>query len=148
MKKYLILLVGLVLVGCNSTNNYANKKTVISNMADFLKVNESVCSQYKSSETKLYGCGSAISSDFNLSISKALLDAKIFVADSLSNSIVKNETSSINEDSKGITRKYDSNEKSQIFETSLTNYKVVYQKTFQQSGRFRTYIVVEYSLDT
>ena len=93
-------------------------------------------------------CLSSISSDFNLSISKALLDAKVFVADSLSNSIVKNETSSINEDSKGITRKYDSNEKSQIFETSLTNYKVVYQKTFQQSGRFRTYIVVEYSLDT
>lgn len=146
--KYVIIIVGFILAGCASKNTIADKTTVINNIGDFLKVNESVCSKYKSTDKVLYGCGSATSSDFNLSVSKALLDAKVFVADTLSNSIVKNETSSINEDSKGITRKYDSHEKTQIFETSLTKYKVVYQKTFTQSGRYRSYVVIEYQLNT
>lgn len=146
--KYLILILGLLLANCTSTN-YADNKTVINDMSDFLKVNESVCSKYKSSDKVLYGCGSAVSSDFNLSVSKALLDAKVFVADTLSNSIVKNESSNIKEDTKnGIVRNYDSNEKSQIFETSLSKYKVVYQKTFQQSGKFRSYVVIEYNLNS
>ena len=62
--KYLTILIGLLLVGCNSTNNYANKKTVISNMSDFLKVNESVCSKYKSTDKIIYGCGTSTSKDF------------------------------------------------------------------------------------
>jgi len=149
MKKYLILLVGLVLVGCNSTNNYANKKTVISNMSDFLKVNESVCSKYKSSDKKLYGCGTSTSKDFELAKAKALLQAKVIVSDSLSNSIIKSENQKIKEDTKsGITREYTSNETNQIFETNLNNYKIVYDKTFVQSGKYRSYIVIEYKLDS
>ena len=51
MKIILAILLGLILVGC-SQSNYAQKKTVISNMSDFLKVNEAVCSKYKSTDKK------------------------------------------------------------------------------------------------
>lgn len=148
MKKILILIIGLALVGC-SQSNYANKKTVISNMTDFLKVNESVCSKYKSSDKKIYGCGTSTSKDFEIAKSKALLNAKVIVSDSLSNSIIKNENQKVKEDTKnGVTREYSSNETNQIFETNLNNYKIVYDKTFVQSGKYRSYIVIEYTLDS
>jgi len=47
MKIIIIITVGLILAGC-AQSNYASKKTVISNMNDFVKVNESVCGKYKS----------------------------------------------------------------------------------------------------
>ena len=148
MKKVIVLLIGLILTGC-AQSNYASKKTVISNMTDFLKVNESVCGKYKSSEKKLYGCGTSTSKDFEIAKSKALLNAKVIVSDSLSNSIIKNENQKVKEDTKnGVTREYSSNETNQIFETNLNNYKIVYDKTFVQAGKYRSYIVIEYKLDT
>ena len=148
MKKIIILLIGLILTGC-AQSNYASKKTVISNMTDFLKVNESVCGKYKSSEKKLYGCGTSTSKDFEIAKSKALLNAKVIVSDSLSNSIIKNENQKVKEDTKnGVTREYSSNETNQIFETNLNNYKIVYDKTFVQAGKYRSYIVIEYKLDS
>ncbi len=148
MKSMLVLLVGVMLVGCSQTN-YAKKKTTISNMSEFLKVNESVCSQFKSTSKKIYGCGTATSKDFELSKSKSLLNAKILVSDSLSNSLIKTENQKIKEDTKnGIVREYTSNETNQIFETNLNNYRIVYDKTFVQSGKYRSYIVIEYVLES
>ena len=148
MKSLLVLLVGVMLVGCSQTN-YAKKKTTISNMSEFLKVNESVCSQFKSTSKKIYGCGTATSKDFELSKSKSLLNAKILVSDSLSNSLIKSENQKIKEDTKnGIVREYTSNETNQIFETNLNNYRIVYDKTFVQSGKYRSYIVIEYVLES
>ena len=74
MKIILAILLGLILVGC-SQSNYAQKKTVISNMSDFLKVNEAVCSKYKSTDKKIYGWGTSTSKDFELSKAKSLLQA-------------------------------------------------------------------------
>ena len=148
MKSILVLLVGVMLVGCSQTN-YAKKKTTISNMSEFLKVNESVCSQFKSTSKKIYGCGTATSKDFELSKSKSLLNAKILVSDSLSNSLIKSENQKVKEDTKnGIVREYTSNETNQIFETNLNNYRIVYDKTFVQSGKYRSYIVIEYVLES
>lgn len=141
------MIAGLVLSNC-SPQSYAQKKTVISNMSDFLKVNESVCNKYKSNNKKLYGCGTSTSKDFELAKSKALLQAKVLVSDTLSNSIIKSENQKVKEDSKnGITREYSSNETNQIFETNLSNYRIVYDKTFVESGRYRSYIVIEYDID-
>ena len=148
MKSLLVLLVGVMLVGC-SQSNYAKKKTTISNMSEFLKVNESVCSQFKSTSKKIYGCGTSTSKDFELSKSKALLSAKIIVSDSLSNSLIKSENQKVKEDTKnGIVREYTSNETNQIFETNLNNYRIVYDKTFVHSGKYRSYVVIEYILES
>ena len=146
MKYLIIIFVGLSLTNCSQ--NYAQKKTVISNMSDFLKVNEAVCSKYKSTDKKIYGCGTSTSKDFELAKAKALLQAKVIVSDSLSNSIIKSENQKVKEDTKsGIVREYTSNETNQIFETNLNNYRIVYDKTFVQSGKYRSYIVIEYNLD-
>ena len=148
MKSLLVLLVGVMLVGCSQTN-YAKKKTTISNMSEFLKVNESVCSQFKSTSKKIYCCGTSTSKDFELSKSKALLSAKIIVTDSLSNSLIKSENQKVKEDTKnGIVREYTSNETNQIFETNLNNYRIVYDKTFVHSGKYRSYVVIEYILES
>lgn len=148
MRTILVLLVGLILVGCSS-NNIAKNKTTISNMSDFLKVNEAVCSKYKSTDSKIYGCGTSTSKSFELAKSKALLQAKVLVSDSLSNSLIKNESQTIKEDTKtGINKSYTLNEVAQIFETNLNQYKIVYDKTFVQGGKYRSYIVIEYKLDT
>ena len=141
MRYIIILITGLFLTNC--TNNYAEKKTIISNMTDFLKVNESICSKYKSTTKKIYGCGTSTSIDFELAKAKALLQAKVIISDSLSNSIIKSENQKIKEDNKnGVVREYSSNESNQIFETNLNNYKIVYDKTFIQSGKYRSYIVI------
>ena len=34
------------------------------------------------------------------------------------------------------------------FKIYLNNYKIVYDKTFVQSGKYRSYIVIEYVLDS
>lgn len=146
MKYLMIIITGIMLANCSQ--NYANKKTVISNMSDFLKVNEAVCSKYKSTDKIIYGCGTSTSKDFELAKAKALLQAKVIVSDSLSNSIIKSENQKVKEDPKnGVVREYMSNETNQIFETNLNNYRIVYDKTFVQSGKYRSYIVIEYNLD-
>ena len=59
------------------------------------------------------------------------------------------ENQKVKEDTKsGVTREYTSNETNQIFETNLNNYRIVYDKTFIQSGKYRSYIVIEYVLDS
>ena len=147
MRNLILILIGFVLVGCSSSN-IAKNKTTITNQADFVKVNESICKKYKSTDKILYGCGSATSKSFDLAKSKALLNAKVIVSDSLSNSIVKNESQTISETDKGIKKEYNSTETGQIFETNLNQYKIVYDKTFVQSGKYRSFIVSEYSLET
>ena len=147
MRNLILILIGFVLVGCSSSN-IAKNKTTITNQADFVKVNESICKKYKSTDKILYGCGSATSKSFDLAKSKALLNAKVIVSDSLSNSIVKNESQTISETDKGIKKEYNSTETGQIFETNLNQYKIVYDKTFVQSGKYRSFIVIEYSLET
>ena len=147
MKNIILVLIGFILVGCSSSNISKNK-TTITNQADFVKVNESICKKYKSTDKILYGCGSATSKSFDLAKSKALLNSKVIVSDSLSNSIVKNESQTVSENSKGIVRDYNSTETGQIFETNLNQYKIVYDKTFVQSGKYRSFIVIAYSLES
>ncbi len=148
MRKLILVLLGFsLLVGCSS-NNISKNKTTLTNQSDFVKVNESICKKYKSTNKILYGCGTASSKSFDLAKSKALLNSKVIVSDSLSNSIVKNESQTVSETDKGIKRDYNSTETGQIFETSLSQYRIVYDKTFVQNGKYRSFIVIAYSLES
>ena len=146
MRNVILILVSFILIGCSS--NISKNKTTLTNQSDFVKVNESICKKYKSTNKILYGCGTASSKSFDLAKSKALLNSKVIVSDSLSNSIVKNESQTVSENSKGIVRDYNSTETGQIFETSLSQYKIVYDKTFVQNGKYRSFIVIAYSLES
>ena len=146
MRIILVFLFGLVLVGCSSNNLAKNKTTISSNM-EFLKINEQVCKKYKSTDDKIYGCGTSTSKSFELAKSKALLNAKVIVSDSLSNSLIKNESQTIKEDTKtGITKTYDLTADSKLEEVSIAGYKIVHKKVLKEKNGWRTMVLLEYKI--
>ena len=144
--KYISLILITVLTACSS--NYAERKTIINDNSDLLKLNAEICNKYKSDESKTYGCGSGLSSDLEVSKTKSLLNAKVNVADVVGSSILKSEKQTRTENTKGVNSKYQTIEENKILETSLNNYKVVFTKTFKQGNKFRTYTVIKYATKT
>ena len=141
--KYISIILITILTACSS--NYAEKKTIINNNSDLLKLNAEICNKYKSDESKTYGCGSGLSSDLEVSKTKSLLNAKVNVADVVGSSILKSEKQTRTENSKGVNSKYQTIEENKILETSINNYKVVFTKTFKEGNKFRTYTVIKYA---
>ena len=144
--KYISIILITILTACSS--NYAEKKTIINDNSDLLKLNAEICNKYKSDESKTYGCGSGLSSDLEVSKTKSLLNAKVNVADVVCSSILKSEKQTRTENSKGVNSKYQTIEENKILETSLNNYKVVFTKTFKHGNKFRTYTVIKYATKT
>tara|TARA_B100002019_G_scaffold60778_1_gene52069 strand:+ start:608 stop:1060 length:453 start_codon:yes stop_codon:yes gene_type:complete len=144
--KYISLILITILTACSS--NYVEKKTIINDNSDLLKLNAEICNKYKSDESKTYGCGSGLSSDLEVSKTKSLLNAKVNVADVVGSSILKSEKQTRTENTKGVNSKYQTIEENKILETSLNNYKVVFTKTFKQGNKFRTYTVIKYATKT
>ena len=144
--KYISLILITILTACSG--NYVEKKTIINDNSDLLKLNAEICNKYKSDESKTYGCGSGLSSDLEVSKTKSLLNAKVNVADVVGSSILKNEKQTRTENTKGVNSKYQTIEENKILETSLNNYKVVFIKTFKQGNKFRTYTVIKYATKT
>jgi len=144
--KYILIILITILTACS--NNFAEKKTIINNSNDLLKLNAEICNKFKSDKSKTFGCGSGLSSDLEVSKTKSLLNAKINVADVVGSSILKSEKQTRTENNKGIISKYQTTEENKILETSLNNYKVVFSKTFKQGNKFRTYTVIKYATKT
>ena len=148
MKKIYILL--LVLLGACSSNNlaYLDDKQTLNGNTELLKVNSDICNQFKSTDKEFYSCGSGFSSDLELAKSKAILNAKINIADKISSTVLKNERQTIAETTKeGLVKNYSSDESNQIFETSLNRYVVVYDKSFLDTGKYRSFVVIKYQVN-
>ncbi len=144
--KYMLVVLLVFLSACSK--DYAEKKTIINNSNDLLKLNAEICNKFKSDQSKTYGCGSGLSSDLEVSKTKSLLNAKVNVADVVGSSILKSEKQTRTENKKGVNSKYQTVEENKILETSLNNYKVVFTKTFKQGDKFRTYTVIKYETKT
>lgn len=148
MRKIYILV--LVLLGACSSNNlaYLEDKQTLNGNTELLKVNSDICNQFKSTDKEFYSCGSGFSSDLELAKSKAILNAKINIADKISSTVVKNERQTIAETTKeGLVKNYSSDESNQIFETSLNRYAVVYDKSFLDAGKYRSFVVIKYQVN-
>ena len=148
MKKIYILL--LVLLGACTSNNlaYLEDKQTLNGNTELLKVNSDICNQFKSTDKEFYSCGSGFSSDLELAKSKAILNAKINIADKISSTVVKNERQTIAETTKeGLVKNYSSDESNQIFETSLNRYVVIYDKSFLDTGKYRSFVVIKYQVN-
>ena len=148
MKKINFFLLFL-LAACSSNNlAYLEDKQTLNGNTELLKVNSDICNQFKSTDKEFYSCGSGFSSDLELAKSKAILNAKINIADKISSTVVKNERQTIAETTKdGLIKNYSSDESNQIFETSLNRYVVVYDKSFLDSGKYRSFIVIKYQVN-
>ena len=148
MRKIYILV--LVLLGACTSNNlaYLEDKQTLNGSTELLKVNSDICSQFKSTDKEFYSCGSGFSSDLELAKSKAILNAKINIADKISSTVLKNERQTIAETTKeGLVKNYSSDESNQIFETSLNRYVVVYDKSFFDAGKYRNFVVIKYQVN-
>ena len=148
MKKINFFLLFL-LAACSSNNlAYLEDKQTLNGNTKLLKVNSDICNQFKSTDKEFYSCGSGFSSDLELAKSKAILNAKINIADKISSTVVKNERQTIAETTKdGLIKNYSSDESNQIFETSLNRYIVVYDKSFLDSGKYRSFVVIKYQVN-
>ena len=148
MKKIYFLLLFL-LAACSSNNlAYLEDKQTLNGNTELLKVNSDICNQFKSTDKEFYSCGSGFSSDLELAKSKAILNAKINIADKISSTVLKNERQTIAETTKeGLVKNYSSDESNQIFETSLNRYVVVYDKSFLDTGKYRSFVVIKYQVN-
>ena len=148
MKKIYFLLLFLI-AACSSNNlAYLEDKQTLNGNTELLKVNSDICNQFKSTDKEFYSCGSGFSSDLELAKSKAILNAKINIADKISSTVVKNEKQTIAETTKeGLVKNYSSDESNQIFETSLNRYVVVYDKSFLDTGKYRSFVVIKYQVN-
>ena len=144
--KYLGIILVLFLVNCSSNNlKVADKTSQITNDKDLIFITEEICNNFKSNEETIYGCGSATSVNMEISREKALLMSKVIVADIISSSLNKKQTHTISETTEGgIIKIYNSAEVNEVYEQSIPNYKIVYQKTFKEKKQYRTFVVIEY----
>jgi len=144
--RVLLVILGLILSGCSSSNlSKLNDKNSISSGTDLIQTYSVVCSEYKSTNTEFFSCGSGFSNDLDLSKAKAILQAKLNIADVLGSTVIKNEKEQVTESTKdGLNKRYDSNISSQVFETTLNKYQVVWDKSFYENGKYRSFVIIKY----
>jgi len=144
MRIIYLLVVGLLLSNC--TNSYVKNKRTISSPNDLMKFTNVWCDQNKSTENIIKMCGQGWSKDLTISESKAIMDAKLKIADITQHSLVKSEKVTHKEDSKGVVKSYELNADNILEEATISGYKVISKKVLKEKNGWRTMILLEYKL--
>ena len=97
-------------------------------------------------QIELSRCGNGWSKDLNISLSKAVLNAKISIADITQHSLVSNEVITHKENGKGITKTYDLTADSKLEGVSIAGYKIVHKKVLKEKNGWRTMVLLEYKI--
>jgi hypothetical protein len=122
-----IIIIGLLVTNCS--NSYVKNKTIIKSPDDLQKFVNIYCNKNKSTDKVIKVCGNGWSKDLNISENKAVLSAKIKIADITSHSIVSNEVVTHKENSKGVVKTYDLTADSKLEDVSIAGYKIVHKST-------------------
>ena len=144
MKIILILLVGLLLSNCS--NSYVKNKKTITSPDDLMKFTNVWCEKQKQTNNVIKMCGNGWSKDLNISESKAIIDAKLKIADITQHSIVKSEKITHKETSKGVVKTYELNADNILEEATIAGYKIVSKKVLKEKNGWRTMVLVEYRI--
>ena len=139
-----ILLVGFILSNC--TNSYVKNKKTITSPDDLMKFTNVWCEKQKQTDNIIKMCGQGWSKDLNISESKAIIDAKLKIADITQHSIIKSEKIIKKENSKGITQSYELNADNILNEANIIGYKIVSKKVMKEKNGWRTMVLIEYKL--
>ena len=139
-----ILLFGLLLSNC--TNSYVKNKKIITSPDDLMKFTNVWCEKQKQTDNIIKMCGQGWSKDLNISESKAIIDAKLKIADITQHSIIKSEKIIKKENSKGITQSYELNADNTLNEANIIGYKIVSKKVMKEKNGWRTMVLLEYKL--
>ena len=136
MRIFFIILIGLLVSNCQ--NSYVkNKKTIVS-PNDLQKFVNVYCDKNKQTDKVIKVCGNGWSKDLNISENKAILSAKLKIADITQHSIVSNEVITHKESNKGIINTYDLTADSKIEDVSISGYKIVNKKVLKEKNGWRT----------
>ena len=90
------------------------------------------CEKNKTTDKKILMCGSAWSKDLGISESKAIMSAKLKIADVTSHTMVRSEKVMHKESTKGVVKSYEMNADNQLID-SKTFDKIVLGKKLANS---------------
>ena len=144
MKIILILLVGLLLSNCS--NSYVKNKKTITSPDDLMKFTNVWCDKQKQTNNVIKMCGQGWSKDLSISESKAIMNAKLKIADITQHSIVKSEKITHKETSKGVVKTYELNADNILEEATIAGYKIVSKKVLKDKNGWRTMVLLEYKI--
>ena len=145
MRIILIMIIGLLVSNCSNSSYVKNKKTITSpdDLQKFINV---YCNKNKQSDRVIKVCGNGWSKDVNISSQKAILNAKLKIADITQHSLVSNEVITHKENGKGITKTYELTADSKLEDVSIAGYKIVHKKVLKEKSGWRTLVLIEYKL--
>jgi len=144
MRVLVILLVGLLLSNCS--NSYVKNKKTITSPDDLMKFTNVWCEKQKQTNNTIKMCGQGWSKDLNISESKAIIDAKLKIADITQHSIVKSEKITHKETAKGVVKSYELNADNILEEATIAGYKIVSKKVLKEKNGWRTMVLLEYKI--
>ena len=144
MRIVVIILVSLLLSNC--TNSYVKNKKTITSPDDLQKFINVYCNKNKQTDRVIRVCGNGWSKDVNISSQKAILNAKLKIADITQHSLVSNEVITHKENGKGITKTYELTADSKLEDVSIAGYKIVHKKVLKEKSGWRTLVLIEYKL--
>ena len=144
MRIILILIAALLLSNC--TSSYVKNKKNITSPSDLQKFTNIWCDKNKTTEKTILMCGSAWSKDLGISESKAIMSAKLKIADVTSHTMVRSEKIMHKENTKGVVKSYEMNADNQLIDVTIAGYRVLHKKILKEKNGWRTMVVLEYKL--
>ena len=140
-----ILIIGLMsLILTNCTNSYVKNKKIINSPNDLMKFTNVWCEKSKSTDNLIKMCGQGWSKDLTISEQKAIMDAKLKIADITQHSIIKSEKITHKEDNKGVVKNYEMIADNILEEASVAGYKIVSKKVLKEKNGWRTMVLLEF----
>ena len=144
MRIILIIIAALLLSNC--TSSYVKNKKIITSPNDLQKFTNVWCEKNKTTEKTILMCGSAWSKDLGISESKAIMSAKLKIADVTSHTMVRSEKVKHKENVKGVVKSYEMNADNQLIDVTISGYRILHKKILKENNGWRTMVVLEYKL--
>ena len=144
MRIIIIVLVGLLLSNC--TNSYVKNKKTITSSNDLMKFTNIWCDKNKTTDNVIKMCGQGWSKDLTISESKAIIDAKLKIADITQHTLMRSERITHKENGKGVVKSYEMKADNILEEATISGYKIISKKVMKEKSGWRTMVLIEYKL--
>ena len=144
MRIFLIMIIGIMLSNCS--NSYVKSKKTITSPDDLMKFTNVWCEKQKQTNNTIKMCGQGWSKNLNISENKAIIDAKLKIADISQHTIIKSEKIIKKENSKGVTQSYELNADNTFNDATIAGYKIISKKVMKEKNGWRTMVLLEYKL--
>ncbi len=142
MRILIITIMSLILTNC--TNSYVKNKKTINSPNDLMKFTNVWCEKNKSTDNLIKMCGQGWSKDLTISEQKAIMDAKLKIADITQHSIIKSEKITHKENNKGVVKSYEMTADNILEEASVAGYKIITKKVLKEKNGWRTMVLLEF----